>query len=477
MSPGQRPPWQCQTGNCTFPDAYATIGVCSSCHDAASDVVIDYTCSETDSSDESQHPESAIDCGGSIFTVESTFTADESIRLSTTMTDEMEQGHPGARSVATAGSLLETIRSGGHLLVGFLFGRTPTGRFDWTTPEKPACGSNQKERPWACQGYGAATCSLTPCIQVYNASISAGVLKEQLVASSSDTTWGTVYNQWGMASHLALIDTQCSNQSQASSGQNATMESRWQPFNLNLTGPSAGTINSDVDYYPLPLPSNVETMLDSNCLYLISSTRFMDLVGRYFNGTVKTSLSSAPGAYGLTQRSGREPEFQGPQIIQSVYHRGNTEFERVQSIIANVSDALTTYIRMHGVQRLGNDTPQRTFRPRDAEGKVLHYAVCLQIQWPWISFPACLAVLTTLFFLAVVEATGREATSVWKASPLAWILSADGPVAGQFSSSSKTCEELEERSKEVAVHVFDKDPGGTRIYMADIKDPDLEGTP
>lgn len=156
---------------------------------------------------------------------------------------------------------------------------------------------------------------------------------------------------------------------------------------------------------------------------------------------------------------------------------GTTPSSSVFKASSQMFPTLTTYIRMHGVQGLGNDTTQRTFRPRDAEGKVLHYAVCLQIQWPWISFPACLAVLTTLFFLAVVEATGREATSVWKASPLAWILNADGPVAGQFSSSSKTCEELENRSKQVAVHVFDKDPGGTRIYMADIKDPDLEGTP
>lgn len=473
VSPGQIPPWQCKTGTCTFPDTYATIGVCSSCQDAASDVKTYYTCPETDSSDVPQHYKSAKDCGSN-FTVHSTFTtSDESIQLSTEMTNELEQGFNGMRDVAAAGSLVKRIQSGGQLVVGFLLGLTPTGRVDWSAAEPPTCNSNETERSWGCQGYGAATCFLRPCVQVYKANISAGVLKEDLVASSSDTAWGTIYNQWGTDSHLALLDTRCSNPSQASSDDSATMEGRWKPFNLSLTGPGAGTINAGVDYYPLPLASEAEALLNSNCLYLVSSTRFMNLVGQYFNGTVQSSLSS--DLYGNTQSYGRGPDYQGAQVIQSLYHRGNTDFERVQSIMANVSDALTIYIRTHGVQRIGNDTTERTFLPRDAEGKVLHFGTCLQVQWPWISFPACLAALTTLFFLAVVEATTRTATSFWKASPLAWILSADGPLTGQFSSSSRTCEELEERSKQVAVHVSDKDPAGTRIYMADIKDPDLGG--
>lgn len=472
VSPGQIPPFQCRTGNCTFTDTYATIGVCSSCQDAASDVETYYTCPETDSLDVPEKFQSVKDCVGSNFTVYSTFTtSDKSIQLSTAMTNEMQQGFYRDWDVATAGSFVKRIQSGGHLLVGFLLGLTPTRRVDWSDAEKPTCNSDENERLWGCRRYGAATCSLRPCVQVYKANITAGVLKEDLVASSADTAWGTIYNQWGKDSHLALLDTQCSNQSQTLSDDS---EGRWKPFSLNLTGPGAGTINQDNDYAALPLASEVEAMLNSSCLYTVSSRYFMDLVGRYFNGTVQSSMST--DSNGNLQSFGREPNYRGTQVIQSLYHRGNTEFERIQSIMANISDSLTIYIRTHGVQRiLDNDTTERYFLPRDAEGKVLHYAICLQVQWPWISFPACLAALTTLFFLAVVEATTRTATSFWKASPLAWILSADGPVTGQFSSSSRTCEELEERSKQVAVHVSDKDPAGTRIYMADIKDPDLGG--
>lgn len=86
-----------------------------------------------------------------------------------------------------------------------------------------------------------------------------------------------------------------------------------------------------------------------------------------------------------------------------------------------------------------------------------------------------LALLTTLFFFAVVEATRRRGTPVWKASPLAWILRADGLGDEQSSSSNGLFEGMKERSKQVAVHLFDEDLDGSRIRMADIKDPNLGG--
>lgn len=478
----QNPPWQCSTGNCTFQDTYGTIGICHSCRDISADVIFNATCSHPDSSYASQHPTSASDCPvNSSFTLESNITAGEYDRLATgtTMT-VLSNGGVGAVQVADAVS--DTEPSGSFsgavsgLLFRFLIGALANtdGRIDWTTSDNSACDSEDSEGSWVCQGYGAATCSLKPCVQIYNATISAGVLEEHLVASSSDTAWGVINEPRGHALYLALVDSHCSPGSQTSSNQDSSVRSRWLPYNFNLTDADV-ELNEQGSMISFHLPDDIKSLLSSGCLYLISAGTIMNSVAPYLSGTVQTdaigmmtSVSNPPMAGDSIIDS--LSNFTGPEFIRSIYNWGHTDIERVESVFANISNSLTAYIRTHG----GSTKAMGIIDlPRDVHGKVYHYATCLQVEWPWLSFPTSLAVLTTLFFLMVVAATKKQGASVWKASPLAWILRAEGPGNENSLSSTRTCKGMKERSEQLAVCLLDEDGKEPCILMADVKDPNL----
>lgn len=475
FSPGQYKTWKCSTGNCTFPDTYGTLGFCSSCRDASAHVTINATCSHPDSSYASLHPTSSADCPkNSNFTIESSFTASETINLRTEMTipKGLNTIIPAvADAYADIQPGMSKIFGGPHsVLFGFLIGATANtgGQTDWTTSDNSTCDSDESEESWRCLGYGAATCSLQPCVQIYNATISAGILEEHLVTSSSDTDWGVVYGKNGLPSYLALIDTQCSSEVQAMPNQNLTMGSRWLPYDINLADPDGSPYNTDPE---IDLPDNDTSLLDSGCLYLMSTDGIMSNMRGLLRGTVHA------GGYSIKQDSqtgefevSDMTNFDGPEIIRSIYNWGHTDLDRVQSIFSNISDSLSEYIRTHGGTQQRWDS---TNLSKEAQGVVYHYATCLQVEWPWLSFPAFLAISTAAFFLTVVEATRRRGTSVWKASPLAWVLRASRLDHEQSSTSTTLREGMKEKSRQIAVHLLDEDRDGPRIRMTDIKDPNL----
>lgn len=474
FSPGQAPPWQCLTGNCTFP-TYGTIGFCSSCQDASSNVTTMGTCSDPDSNATS-HPTSAADCpANSNFTLDSNLTAGEYIKLGTKMTIQsvpkpgmtVLEARAGPAVLADSYSALETgnFNSKRNLLFGFLIGATAStgGRIDWT-PGNSKCDPMESDASWSCQGYGAALCYLKPCVQMYSASISAGVLEEHLVESSYDTPWGMIYDPNETLAFLALIDTQCSSAIQTPSTLNPSRGNRWLPYNYNL---STTFIPNYVD--DIPLPDDAMSLLERGCLYLIQADSIIDLTTLYLTGKIKSNGFGTDGSQLADIAVTELIEFEGPVIMRGMYNWGHTGFERIQSIIANVSTSLTTHIRKHG------GTPQVLNSldfSRDVQGKVYHYATCLQVEWLWLLFPASLAVLTILLLFMVVRSTKRQGSLIWKASPLAWILRAEGHEV--FSSSYGSCEKMQERSTQIAVHLSDGDLDGPLICMADLKDPNLQ---
>lgn len=466
FNPGQHPPWQCSTGNCTFQQTYGTIGICSSCEDVSADVTINSTCRHTNSSYTSQQSTSGSDCPApSRFTVESNITVREDMKLGTKM-NSTSSGWPDTvvladlYAVAFPWDYSRIIR---NVSFGFLIGATAMsgGRIDWTTSdrgsgvkpyENPACNSDDSKESWACQGYGAAICSLEPCVKIYNATISAGVLEENLVASSSGTAWGTIYtpdDDYG--SYLALIDTHCSAGIQTLSSRDSSVGGRWVPYDFSLADADVERDEDDI-IIGFHLPDDVTSLLDNGCLYLMSAISTFSSVQMSLIGMVQGLPSAIAGQVGGSLNIEEMSGFEGPQVVRSIYNWGHTDFDRVQSVAANISDSLTTYIRTHGGSP---QVPGSTKFPRGVEGKVYHYATCLQVQWPWLSYPASLVVLTTWFFLMVIEVTRRRGNSVWKASPLAWILRVEGTGNEIVPSSHGSCNNLKDRSTQIAVHLFE----------------------
>lgn len=63
-SPGNEAPYACLTGNCTFPDAYSTLGICSVCEDRSADIVVELTRLSESGDCDTQNITSRLAAGG-----------------------------------------------------------------------------------------------------------------------------------------------------------------------------------------------------------------------------------------------------------------------------------------------------------------------------------------------------------------------------------------------------------------------------
>lgn len=474
--------WQCPTGNCTFP-LYGTIGLCSSCEDVSADVqvVVSPLCSRSNSSD--HHLGSWGTClTEPRFSVNYTYDANEYIPMRLDMSYRFEHHHDPSPYVAVAAAEMFLPAPGisrdmrdQNLLFGFLAGATAAtnghlsweasthGNLSWKAMGNSTCNPELPEDSWRCRGYGAAVCTMQPCVRVYNATVAAGAFEEKLVTTMSGTDWGSIRVNGRWTAYLAMLDSQCASQNQSKSTPDADLRDRWVPFDLNVAG------SSDSAALAKSLPSNVTSLIEEGCLYLVNWMLPLyvldELNGFVQTGPFSTGYDSIDGTLFMNLLG-----FQGPPILRRIYDWGLTDFRRVESIFSNISDSLTSYIRTHGRAQASDGTNYT----RTAKGKVHHYATCLQVNWLWLLFPSILSSLTVLVFLLVAETSRRrrQTTPVWKASPLAWILRIDGQKDRQLSPSDDTCEAMEDRSRQIAAQLDEVD--GPRIEMVDIKDPHLD---
>jgi hypothetical protein len=137
-------PFNCPTGNCTFPGQYHSIGYCSSCTDISAQVNV----TEISSTDFT-------------FMLPSGLSA-------------------GRQYMLTMGAANnESILNQDYQV---LMGIANTTSDEFSSQKCP--GSHA----WACRGYGAAQCSLFPCVRTLTAAVTGGNLTEK--AESFSARWG-----------------------------------------------------------------------------------------------------------------------------------------------------------------------------------------------------------------------------------------------------------------------------------------------
>ena len=282
----------------------------------------------------------------------------------------------------------------------------------WSEP--PECGT------WYCKGYGAARCTLRPCVRTYEANITTGIFQETLVEQSPLDAFARSSHNPGTLKVLATVDTHCLSQDEKSnlSDINHTLDpnQRWMP--INITFDLSLMDNST-------FPSSV---VEHKCLYAIATDFTDSLWTKYlqyfFNGTISAQFP-IPGV----------SKYEGPQNLQAIFNNGEVTFESLNSTFANISEALTTYIRQGGEK--DHSDP--------ATGMVLHSQTCLEVRWgkspsrpsqiprnfsnnhvhetntevsaAWLALPTTLVLLTLTFFISMMIQTRR--TQIWKSSPLA----------------------------------------------------------
>ena len=364
--------FDCPTGNCTFPDAYATLGYCSHCRDVSDTLTIKKVCYN------SANPSKPLKCQSGLG---SNITSALPSGLSVTVVEGPSS--PNVSIVACSEGTVEFIVA-------------ELGPYAFANTIKPACNTAQEKASWQCKGYGAAACTLTPCVKTYTGTqVRVGRLSEIEGESSALSHFGQSVSDPYYS--LGLLDKEClsphERSSLTSAGYDLTKPSRWLPYNATFNPTSSLAPDA-------PFP---QSLFAHKCLYLVDEI-FDDSLSEsylsiFFSGTLQAEYAQEPGTF---------VGYNGPQNLQTIYNYGDVDFDRIDSIFHNISESLTMYIRQNGQ---ANHSEQ-------AIGQVEHYATCLKVEWGWIALPAALAVMTLILLMAIASISHTTGVEVWKSSPL-----------------------------------------------------------
>ncbi|KAI0385758.1 hypothetical protein F5Y04DRAFT_156128 [Hypomontagnella monticulosa] len=446
----------CATGNCSFNNPYGTIGFCSFCEDTSDEIAIDTSYVPiNDSLDDpamdgimtikSSLPEgnywgTSLPTPGQLSRMNVTY----SVKVSNSSACEkyseqvpevakMDVYDDGSNDIGITVKVLagKTTFSDKH--IDITTGGVIAGCENGTSTTTASGGT------WRCRGYGAATCTVQPCVRVYNATMEAGRFTERLIAQSGGLAWADA------PLGSAIIDTDCLTPEDRSKlrnqGYKVGESSRWLTYAAaDVKSPWAREMT--------------ESLLAQKCLYSTDSYLKSDF-GRLTMGDNFIATLIADRWQCVTNSNFSIPDFKGLDIIKHIYNLGDIDLDRIQETFSNISEVLTTYVRTNGDENYSEP----------AVGDVYHYATCIRIQWGWIAFPSSLAILAILLFVWIASSKALRHFPVWKASPLPWlmyghkILGTSSEGGDKLHETPHTIDEIEKRSKDIsATWVFSPSP-------------------
>ncbi|KAI0887799.1 uncharacterized protein GGS22DRAFT_89249 [Annulohypoxylon maeteangense] len=353
-------PFTCPTGNCTFDGVYHSAGWCSTCEDISDQIEI------------SSKP------GQLNFTLPSSnLTATAGIR-----TFVMAQGNTGIQSI-----------------------------LGWSVNGTQQRLSNTS---WGIRGYGAAECTIDPCIRSYNSTVKGGRLTETLLSTSKN--W-TKNEYW-----LNSIDVSCLKATEIQALHNAGYDfdpekTAWLPYNLSVRASEA--------FNPSVINAT-NTTIRPECIYQTYRGQILSL-NTYLKTMFAGEVAFAPSVLG------------GPAILQSIFQEGNVTYSTIDDTFNRVAQALTIYARGEGT---------------NITGLVYQTETCVSVRWGWLTYPLALVLGTMIFFLWTIDHTRRNVGSRqdYKSSPLALLFhrlgdaGSEGPVSNIENSG-----ELQKKAKEMKV--------------------------
>ncbi|KAH8800221.1 hypothetical protein F5884DRAFT_838164 [Xylogone sp. PMI_703] len=358
--------FDCSTGNCTFPETFATVGYCSKCQDVSGSVQFSQSCYLS-----TNNTTKPVSCSAKVegfFYQNSTASIPGGIYVNTTS----GTGLPtvAAMGVTDSGEIQFIANNVSFVETGVTIGgenKTDLG-----------CDNLSHNNTWPCRGWGAASCTLEPCVRVYQSTINAGVLSETVLEDSSGIEWGidrpnsTINN----LPVMGMVDTRCISPQErdglVKQGYKINPATRWLAYNTTTE-------------ISLTMPSNAsfpESLSAHQCLYNVdystNSDLFVNYLNTFFTGTIK----------GEWVEGGCCAGFEGSQDLLSLYNFSSVSFADFQRAFGDIADSMTKFVRENG-------QPDRSVY---ATGQVQHYATCVDVRWSWISLPAALVAMTLLFF-------------------------------------------------------------------------------
>lgn len=393
----------CPTGNCTFPPQYTSLGYCSACQDISDLVGIAINATGP--------PEDGV-----------------------TVNDNITSTLPSGLSTIWYGTLGETLSGTtvNSTEVQILQGATFLSEigFDASTGQQVVGCDTAVENAtlWHCRVANAASCKLQPCVRTYNASVTAGKLTEVMVDSSPiDQEWGS--NENGVLK--SIVDTQCTSaQENASLSQlGYDLKGRWISYNTTL-GTNNITMNFSTNAeFPLSLYAH-------KCVYTMDYF-FESTLWEYLDDLMDGNVTS-----GITEGMVMG-EVMGLQSLQKLYNSSYTNLKLIEDAFQNISDSLTTQIRLNGI-------PSQSI---PVTGQTLHYATCLNVHWPWISLPASVMMSTCVLLVLTMIKVHRDAMPSWKTTILPILFNGPELNTGTLLTTEKSMEEKAAKIKVVLHNV------------------------
>ena len=328
--------------------------------------------------------------------------------------------------------------------------------FDPVNGEPPTgCNTSATSDSWYCKGYGAASCSLAPCVRTYTSTVEAGELFEARKSTSNNTlsSWGYMIRDSLWPPYSSMVDTTCLSDyerlSLVKAGYHLDPNTRWLAYNLTFDPDPSNTMCPNVSC-PRATDSTSfpESMLANECLYILDNmfvgNFWEEYLDGFFNGTIEGEALGLDGSIDVIK---------GPQSLQTIYNYGNVTFDRVNETFQNISDSITSFIRQSKFSNWSNP----------AEGVTMRDQVCLSVRWGWLALPAVLVLLTVIFFIAIIvdtRPTGNCAP-VWKSSPLA-LLFHGFELPDKDAAGIDELDDMEELAKGIIVR-FSSTNGGLKF--------------
>jgi hypothetical protein len=254
--------------------------------------------------------------------------------------------------------------------------------------------------------YEALNCSLFPTVNTYTANIESTILKEVLIDNvplvsleeqlppglSDDVEYNTLNTWWfsNMVTERTFrdgVEESCVGSENPGPGLVKIIQSTGDPTTANSTDPASVDATWRWWYFP------------EDCVW--SMHRF-SVAG--MQATFKEMFDD--GELNMGSKGGLE----GSAHLRRLFKGGNITMDTVNERMKDLTTAMTSVIRTNG-----EEGPSGYLK-----GKVWSSTTCVDIRWPWISFPAAMIGLTGLFLLLVVVANrGVESDRLWKSSFLA----------------------------------------------------------
>ncbi|OCT45850.1 hypothetical protein CLCR_01427 [Cladophialophora carrionii] len=461
----------CPSGNCQFSEPYHTLGYCSNCSDISDQVKVtnfDVPYTFLNQTSIIQALNTSLPSGYSTQYV----TFENATYLVTGVLDPsvIESGTNAPSPFAI------THEKDFQILYGAYTDDNANSGM-----EHPTCSEAEKhhaQTAWGCRGYGAAQCSLVPCIRTYEAAISNGTVDETLISTSRD--WGYSYRVSKASVYVPCLSAQ-QKRALKDQGYPITDSMVWLPYDHNID-PSTGMWELNATH---GTNQSATDIVPPKCLYeffFLAMTSINEyLQSQIFNGTVTAYGSDGRAAFTSTN-----------PVVAAIYNGGNISFPHVESLFENISLAMTSYIRQNSNGTyLGRyfqvSNTSISFDPNFlAQGTMYQQDTCVEVRWPWLILPGTLAVLTALFLCATIIETSlarpsnaslkdgsaaergnpagilpRRRAAVWKESLLPLLFHGlDAKVVEEHNTSGLTpIDELEKWARTLNVRMDNGDQG------------------